>query len=178
VNPTTGASIMRLFGWLTAGTGLILLPIAGWLATSRPADMTASDATVAVLVTGLLGGGSLIVGVWLAVLGQRGVARHRRVLRDGLAVEAVVSDLRASATEINDQPMTIIEMVAYMPDGTMPRLKVKVLVPMNMANVLRPGLRLPVRVDPDRRDYAIIDWATAQRWTFAAQPWAAPSGAR
>jgi hypothetical protein len=161
-------SIMRLFGWITAGTGLILLPIAVWLATAPPADMTASDTTLSVLVVGGLSAVSLLVGGPLAVIGHLKVTHTRQVLRDGFATEGMITDLRASLTEINEQPMTIIEMAVRRPDGTMAPARLKVLVPMVFMNSLRPGLALPVRLDPERLDFVVIDWNEARRRMFAA----------
>jgi len=163
---STAGATLRIFGFASLGSALLFVAITPLIATAS--DLPGSQRLIAAAVLLALAAASLVFGLWAVVVGSRRVARTRRVLATGHRVEAVVVDLAQSRIEVDERPMTVLTMTYRAPDGRTVTSKVTQLVPLNVANALTIGYRLPVMIDPLDPNFIVVNWGEAAAVSRAA----------
>jgi hypothetical protein len=82
---------------------------------------------------------------------------HGKLLATGEQATATIVDVRDTGTTVNERPAFKFTLDVRNPDGTTTRTTTHQIVERTSLGALRPGLEVPVRVDPKRRTKVAID---------------------
>lgn len=110
---------------------------------------------MAVVITG----GTLLIlaGVGLPFL--IAARNAQRLLAIGLPARAVVESMADTGVTVNGQPVVSFGLTVQPADGPAYQVAHRQSLPRIPLGVIAPGVVLPVKVDPHRRDRLRIDWA-------------------
>jgi hypothetical protein len=108
-------------------------------------------ALVSLGVAGLAGGLGLHHG--------RLAARRHRVLREGAPGEATVK--KAEIGEMDGEHEGRLELFVEVAGRATRDVVVEDKIPAMLADVIREGVELPVRVDPEDQEFVVVEWDTA-----------------
>jgi hypothetical protein len=101
------------------------------------------------------------------------IRRHRRRVRfmedNGIPARATIAAIRATGATINGRPVLLLDVWVAMPGHAAYQATVRNAPPIHLVGMLRPGVGLPVKVDPGRPEQLIVDWAQAERETSPAR---------
>lgn len=148
---------MTVFGtlgrwFLVAGVG-----VAG-AALVAHAFLSGPTAGTVALVLAIIAPTPLILGTVFTLVQLRtfgSPAALARVAASGLRTTATITDVARSSGQINADP--IMRLTLSINGGVR---RHSVLVPIQYVSGIRPGLRLPVRVDPAFPRIVVVDWAS------------------
>ncbi len=108
--------------------------------------------------------GVLIAGLSLGSVGfawhtlRRGARLRAQLRHRGVQGSAELLAVEQTGTRVNDQPMLRLRLLVYLP-GHDPYAAVhREIVPLLRLPDVRPGISLPVRVDPVERRRMVIEW--------------------
>jgi hypothetical protein len=97
------------------------------------------------------------------------IRRHRRRLEfmaeNGIPARATITAIRATGASINSRPVLLLDVTVAVPGRLAYPAVVRSAPPIHLTGMLRPGVGLPVKVDPGRPDRLLVDWAEAERET-------------
>jgi hypothetical protein len=100
------------------------------------------------------------------------IRRHRRRVRfmqdNGIPARATITAIRATGSSINSRPVLLLDMSVAVPGRPAYQATVRTAPPIHLVGMLRPGVGLPVKVDPGRPERLLVDWAQAERETSPA----------
>ena len=100
------------------------------------------------------------------------IRRHRRRLRFmqeyGIPARATISAIRTTGASINSRPVLLLDVSVAVPGRLAYQATVRNAPPIHLVGMLRPGVGLPVKVDPGRPERLLVDWAQAERETSPA----------
>jgi hypothetical protein len=103
----------------------------------------------------------LIVGALLA----RHVRKVNRLADSGVAAKGVVQSIDSTNSSVNGRSVLRIGLAVSI-DGQAPYpVSVRNAPPYHLVGMLRPGVSIPVVVDPERQEHVLIDWKRAERET-------------
>ena len=95
--------------------------------------------------------------------------RHRRRVQfmeeNGIPARATITAIRATGASINSRPVLLLDVSVAVPGRLAYPAVVRSAPPIHLTGMLRPGVGLPVKVDPGRPDRLLVDWAEAERET-------------
>ena len=101
------------------------------------------------------------------------IRRRRRRLRfmqvNGIPARATISAIRATGASINSRPVLLLDVTVAAPGRPAYQTTVRNAPPIHLVGMLRPGVELPVKVDPGRPERLLVDWAEAERETSPAR---------
>ena len=101
------------------------------------------------------------------------IRRHRRRVRfmqdNGIPARATITAIRATGSSINSRPVLLLDVSVAMPGRPAYQATVRNAPPIHLVGMLRPGVGLPVKVDPGRPERLLVDWAEAERETSPAR---------
>lgn len=136
--------ILLLIGvGLTAGGVYFLIdrPAGGGLDTFVPAAMLFLFAVLTFVV-------------WLPMISA---LDHGKILRTGEPASATVVDISDTSSTVNNRPVFRFTLDVRRQDGTVHRATVKQIIDRTSLGALRPGIVVPVRVDPRNPAKVAID---------------------
>ena len=100
------------------------------------------------------------------------IRRHRRRVRfmqdNGIPARATITAIRATGSSINSRPVLLLDVSVAVPARPAYQATVRTAPPIHLVGMLRPGVGLPVKVDPGRPERLMVDWAQAERETSPA----------
>jgi hypothetical protein len=108
----------------------------------------------------------LLGGIWaLVALGlvlyarrsQRQAAHQDRIFRQGIRGTATVLDAGSSA-KVNEMPLMSLRLELEVPGSPRREVNRREIMPVFAALRMRPGLRLPVYVNPEDADDYVLVW--------------------
>jgi hypothetical protein len=101
----------------------------------------------------------------VAFLVARHVRKVNRLVDHGIAARATVESIDSTSSNINGRQVLRIGMLVTVDE--LPRYPVTIrnAPPYHLVGMLRPGVSIPVVVDPDTPEHALIDWKRAERET-------------
>ena len=114
----------------------------------------------------LLGGMIWIGPIWMVVaaglgiyaIRQSGQARHDQLLfKTGLRGKATLVSARSGAM-INEQPLMTLELDVDVPGQAPRRMKRRLIISDFAAHLMKPGLVLPVYVNPSDPEDVLVVW--------------------
>jgi hypothetical protein len=117
----------------------------------------------------------LAVSPWgpIALLAWWFIRRHRRRVRfmqdNGIPARATITAIRTTGSSINSRPVLLLDVLVAVPARPVYQATVRTAPPIHLAGMLRPGVGLPVKVDPGRPEQLLVDWAQAERETSPAR---------
>ena len=101
------------------------------------------------------------------------VRRHRRRERfmqdNGIPARATITAIRATGASINARPVLHLDVSVAVLGRPAYQATVRTAPPIHLVGMLRPGVGLPVKVDPGRAERLLVDWAQAERETSPAR---------
>ncbi len=101
------------------------------------------------------------------------IRRHRRMVRfmqdNGIPARATITAIRATGSSINARPVLLLDVSVAVPGRFPYQATVRNAPPIHLVGMLRPGVGLPVRVDPGRPERLLVDWARAELETSPAR---------
>jgi hypothetical protein len=115
-----------------------------------------------------------VVFTGMGVMFRRSRGRRTKLMQSGLPGTATIRSLQQTSMMVNNEP--VINLSVYVePEGRQPfEATVRTAVSMvTLSQVdLKPGAKLPVKVNPDKANDFIIDWngAVMQRAAAAQAP--------
>jgi hypothetical protein len=152
-SPSNGALLVFLFTvgvLLTVGDVVLVAVLVG--TTPPPWGVLA----------GIPWGPIALVAWWL-------IWRHRRRVRFmedyGIPARATIAAIRATGSTINGRPVLLLDVSVAVPGRPAYQATVRNAPPIHLVGMLRPGVGLPVKVDPSRPERLLVDWAQAERET-------------
>jgi hypothetical protein len=97
------------------------------------------------------------------------IRRHRRRVRfmqdNGIPARATITAIRAPGSSINSRPVLHLDVLVAVPGRPVYQSVVRNAPPIHLVGTLRPGVGLPVKVDPGRPERLLVDWAQVERET-------------
>jgi hypothetical protein len=100
------------------------------------------------------------------------IRRHRRRRRfmedNGIPARATITAIRTTGASINSRPVLLLDVSVAVPARPVYQTTVRNAPPIHLVGMLRPGVGLPVKVDPGRPERLMVDWAQAERETSPA----------
>ena len=119
--------------------------------------------------------GLLAVSPWgpIALVAWWFIRRHRRRIRfmqdNGIPARATITVIRTPGSSINSRPVLLLDVSVAVPARLAYQATVRTAPPIHLVGMLRPGVGLPVRVDPGRPERLLVDWAQVERETSPAR---------
>lgn len=92
--------------------------------------------------------------VWLPMVKD---VDHGDLLRTGDTAMATIAAVDQTGTRINEQPVFKFTLDVARADGKISRMTTKQIVSLTSIGVLRPGMVVPVRIDPNKPGRVAID---------------------
>jgi hypothetical protein len=152
-SPSNGALLVFLFTVgvvLTVGDVVLIAVLVG--TTPPPWGVLA----------GIPLGPIALVAWWL-------IRRHRRWVRfmedNGIPARATITAIRATGSSVNARPVLLLDVSVAVPGRLAYQTTVRNAPPIHLVGMLRPGVGLPVKVDPGRPERLLVDWAQAESET-------------
>ena len=100
------------------------------------------------------------------------IRRHRHRVRfmqeNGIPARATIAAIRTTGSSINSRPVLLLDVSVAVPGVWAYPATVRTAPLIHLVGVLRPGVGLPVKVDPGRPERLLVDWAQAERETSPA----------
>jgi hypothetical protein len=97
------------------------------------------------------------------------IRQHRRRIRyiedHGIPARATITAIRATGASVNARPVLLLDVSVAVPGRLAYPATVRNAPPIHLVGMLRPGVGLPVKVDPGRPERLLVDWAEAERET-------------
>jgi hypothetical protein len=97
------------------------------------------------------------------------IRRHRRWVRfmqnNGIPARATIAAIHTPGSTINGRPVLLLDVSVAVPGRLEYQATVRTAPLIHLAGMLRPGVGLPVKVDPGRPERLLVDWAQAERET-------------
>ena len=115
--------------------------------------------------------GLLAVSPWgpIALVAWWFIRRHRRRIRfmqdNGIPARATITVIHTTGSSINSRPVLLLDVSVAVPARPAYEATVRTAPPIHLVGILRPGVGLPVKVDPGRPERLLVDWAQAERET-------------
>ena len=101
------------------------------------------------------------------------IRRHRRRARFmqdyGIPARATISAIRTPGSSINSRPVLLLDVSVAVPARPAYQATVRTAPPIHLVGMLRPGVGLPVKIDPGHPEQLLVDWAEAERETSPAR---------
>jgi hypothetical protein len=141
-----GIGLIAFFG--LAGAALAVVPIL----IGVPAEVALIIASVGVIWV-LVAAGL----VWYARRQQRKAARNDQIFKTGVRGIATVLYAGSHAT-VNDMPLMSLRLDLELPGEAVREVKRREVMPVFVATRMKPGLTLPVYVDPSNPKDFILVW--------------------
>lgn len=153
---------------------IALVMIGGAVAMWLGGDGTDPGADMGALILGGIGAFYLVLMMILWLI----VRRQGRLVRGGVPAMATILSVRDSGTMVNNQPRLVLEVEITPQNGQPPyRFETKKVVGHSSLAMMRPGVSLPVSVDPRRPErFAFIDGQQYASIGGAASATASPPG--
>jgi hypothetical protein len=90
------------------------------------------------------------------------LVRHRRMVRRlhevGVSARGTVMTVGQSGSQLGGRPLLRISLQIEAPGRLSYATMVRNAPPYHLVGTLRPGVSLPVKIDPARRERVLIDW--------------------
>ena len=100
------------------------------------------------------------------------IRRHRRRVQfmedNGIPARATITTIRTTGSSINSRPVLLLDVSVAVPGRAPYQATVRTAPLIHLVGMLRPGVGLPVKVDPGRPERLMVDWAQAERETSPA----------
>jgi hypothetical protein len=115
--------------------------------------------------------GMLAITPWgpIALVAWWLITRYRRRVRymreSGVAGRATVRSIHSTGSVVNGRPVLRLDVSVQVPGRPVYETSVRNAPPIYMAGILRPGVSLPVKADPQTPARILIDWAEVERET-------------
>jgi hypothetical protein len=138
---------MKIIRWIAAGLFVVGLV----LASSEDGPLLVV-AIILLIVASLVFSVSSFSGIRSAISGQ-----NSRAFRDAAIGIGTIEGVSQTGTYINEQPQVRIDLSVETADGETFQSHAKLVVPLTDLAAVRPGVVLPVRYLPDRRDRVELD---------------------
>jgi hypothetical protein len=87
----------------------------------------------------------------------------RRLAEVGIHATAAITAIGQTASAIGGRAVLRLELTVEAPDRPGWQVSLRTAPPAHLVGALRPGVVLPVLVDPDEPTRLRPDWATAER---------------
>ena len=108
----------------------------------------------------------------LALVASWFIWRRRRRARfmqeNGIPARATITAIRTPGSTVNGRPVLLLDVSVAVPGRLAYQATVRTTPLIHLVGVLRPGVGLPVKVDPGRPERLIVDWAQVERETSPA----------
>ncbi|TMR95871.1 hypothetical protein [Nonomuraea basaltis] len=111
------------------------------------------------MTVAIMGGTTLIlacVGLPFLINARNG----QRLLATGIPAQAMVESMADTGVTVNGQPMVSFVLGVRAQDGQAYRVTHRQTLPRIPMGVVAPGVTVPIKVDPQRRDRVRIDWGS------------------
>ena len=87
---------------------------------------------------------------------------------NGIPARATITAIRTPGSSINSRPVLLLDVSVAVPARPAYQATVRTAPPIHLVGMLRPGVGLPVKVDPGHPEQLLVDWAEAERETSPA----------
>jgi len=131
------------------------------------------------LIIGLLGGlagiavavitapvmGSIFALIFIAVFGGvywsifRPMMMQNKLLEAGISARAVIKELHDTGVTVNNAPQIKLLLEVFPPTGLPYLVETKMLISRLQTSSFQPGMELMVKIDPNDKDKAAVDFA-------------------
>ena len=155
-SPSNGALLVFLF---TVG---VVLTVGDVVLVAVLVGMTPPPPWLWSVLAGSPWGPIALVAWWF-------IRRHRRRVRfmedNGIPARATIAAIRTPGSTVNGRPVLFLDVLVAVPGRLAYRTTVRNAPPIHLVGTLRPGVGLPVKVDPGRPERLLVDWAQVERET-------------
>jgi hypothetical protein len=138
---------MKIIPWIAGG-----LFVVGMVLASSEDGPLLVVAIILLIVASLVFSVSSFSGIRSAISGQ-----NSRAFRDAAIGVGTIESVSQTGTYINEQPQVRIDLSVETADGETFQSHAKLVVPLTDLSLVRPGVVIPVRYLPDRRDRVELD---------------------
>jgi hypothetical protein len=104
--------------------------------------------------------GPIALVAWVVVARYQRMAHRLRTV--GVPARGDVLSIGSTSSQIGGRPVIRLELTIQPPDGIPYPTTVRNAPPAHLIGLLRPGVSLPVRTDPDKPTRVMIDWRTVE----------------
>jgi hypothetical protein len=98
----------------------------------------------------------------VALLMARHVRKVNRLVDHGISARATVRSIDSTSSNINGRQVLRISMSVTVDELPQYEVTVRNAPPYHLVSMLRPGVSIPVVVDPDTPERVLIDWKKAE----------------
>ena len=84
---------------------------------------------------------------------------------NGIPARATITVIRTPGSSINSRPVLLLDVSVAVPGRAPYQATVRTAPLIHLVGMLRPGVGLPVKVDPGHPERLLVDWAQAERET-------------
>jgi hypothetical protein len=106
--------------------------------------------------------GPIVLVVW--VLLHRRDRLARRLAEVGIHATAAITAIGQTASAVGGRPVVVLDLTVEAEGRPGWEVSLRTAPPAHLIGALRPGVVMPVLVDPDEPTRLLPDWRTAERW--------------
>lgn len=151
--------VMPSHRWLLLATGVVLT--AGTLAVVALLVFTEPPVWLWSMLSASPWGPFCLVA-WVILRRRDRLAR--RLAEVGIHATAAITAIGQTASAVGGRPVIRLSLTVEAADRPGWEVVLRTAPPAHLIGALRPGVTLPVLVDPDEPTRLLPDWHTAERW--------------